>query len=96
MQQEFIISELRADLPRLQKDFGVNRIGLFGSYAKNIEDSDSDLDFLVDLRPPYAQHYFKLLSFLEQKFGTKVDLLRRGKHLREKFLKLVESEIVYA
>ncbi len=96
MQQEFIISELRAELPKLQRDYGVNSIGLFGSHAKKIENTESDLDFLVDLKPPYAKHYFKLLLFLEQKFGTKVDLVRRGKHLQEQFLKQVESEIVYA
>jgi hypothetical protein len=95
MQKEFILEELRADLPKLKKDFGVKSIGLFGSYANNTENQESDLDFFVDLNPPYANNYFGLLFFLEQKFGTKVDLVKRGKHLRDKFLKQVESEIVY-
>jgi predicted nucleotidyltransferase len=31
-------------------DFGVERIGLFGSYYKNIAQSESDIDFLVEIQ----------------------------------------------
>ncbi len=93
---EHIMDQIRIDLPKLKSDFGVNRIGLFGSYATRQETEESDLDFLVELQPPIANHYFKLLSFLEQKFDKKIDLVRRGKHLSDGFIKHVESEIVYA
>lgn len=96
MTQEYILTEIRADLQILKENFGVNRIGLFGSYAKGQNRSESDIDFLVDLNPPYAKRYFNLLFFLERKFEKKIDLVRRGKHLSAKFMSHVESEIVYA
>ena len=96
MHKEHIISELRSELPKLKKDFGVRSIGLFGSYANHNQNDDSDVDFMVELSPPYADNYFRLLSFLEQKFSVKVDLVTRGKHLRDRFVKQVESEIIYA
>jgi len=96
MQRELIIQELRTELPKLQKEFGVKSIGLFGSYARKDETEESDLDFLVEITPPLTKNYFGLLSFLEQKFSTKVDLVTTGKHLSERFLKQVESEIIYA
>lgn len=90
------MAQLKSDLPKLKNDFGVSRIGLFGSYARGEETEESDLDFLVELQPPIANHYFRLLSFLEQKFDKKVDLVRRGKHLSDGFIKHVESELIYA
>jgi predicted nucleotidyltransferase len=96
MTKEYVINEIRLVLPKLQKYFGVNRIGLFGSYANKKESTHSDLDILVDLNPPYAKNYFNLLSFLEHKFEKKIDLVRRGHHLGERFIELVEKEIIYA
>ncbi len=96
MNHENIITQIRSDLPKLKNDFGVNKIGLFGSYARKKEKIESDLDFLVDLNPPYAKNYFDLLFFLENKFGKKVDLVRRGKHLRQQFIQHIEKEIIYA
>ncbi len=96
MTPEEIISQIRVQLPELKSRFGVERIGLFGSYANKKEGINSDLDFLVDLNPPYAKNYFDLLFFLEKTFGKKIDLVRRGKHLRDKFLLHVENEVIYA
>jgi len=95
MTQEDILAGIKADLPRLKESFGVNRIGLFGSYAKGKNSAESDVDILVDINPPYAKHYFDLLFFLEKKFGKKVDLVRRGEHLRSKFIQNIEEEIIY-
>lgn len=96
MTQEDILTEIRADWPILKENFGVSRIGLFGSYAEGQNSLESDVDLLVDLNPPYAKHYFNLLFFLERKFEKKIDLVRRGKHLSTKFISHVENEIVYA
>lgn len=96
MTQEEILIKIRADLPTLKNNFGVNNIGLFGSYARKKQSIESDLDLLVDLNPPYARHYFALLFFLEKKFNKKIDLVRRGEHLTAKFLSHIESEIIYA
>jgi predicted nucleotidyltransferase len=96
MTQEEILTKIRADLPTLKNNFGVNNIGLFGSYARKNASIESDLDFLVDLNPPYAKHYFGLLFFLEKQFDKKIDLVRRGKHLTAKFLSHIENEIIYA
>jgi hypothetical protein len=96
MQKEEIIKALRSDLPLLQAEFGVRSIGLFGSYANGSNGVDSDLDFLVELSAPLATNYFGLWAFLEKRFHRKIDLVRLGDHLRESFLRHIQSEIVYA
>lgn len=43
------IDEIRSALTEICKDSSVRRIWIFGSYARNEADSESDLDLLVDL-----------------------------------------------
>ena len=43
------IEEIRSALAKICKDSSVNRIWLFGSYARNEADSESDIDLIVDL-----------------------------------------------
>lgn len=59
------------------KSFGVKKIGLFGSYAKNQQTDDSDIDFIVEFEKDKKSYssYIKLAFFLEDLFGRKVDLL---------------------
>ena len=96
MTKEEIINTLRTDKLLLHEKFGVINIGLFGSYVRNAQNDNSDLDFLVDLNAPLAKNYFGLWDYLELKFNKKIDLIRKGNHLREKFINSVEKEIIYA
>jgi predicted nucleotidyltransferase len=58
----------------------VSRIELFGSTARNEEDTDSDLDVLVSLRPPDERpplgfKWFRLERELSEKLGRPVELV---------------------
>lgn len=58
----------------------VSRIELFGSTARNEDDSDSDLDLLVTLRPaderpPLGLKWFRLERELSEKLGRPVELV---------------------
>jgi len=43
-----IINLIKAEKAFLKENFGVLNIGLFGSYAKDQQNFDSDIDFLVE------------------------------------------------
>ena len=94
--KEKILETLRSNKAFFEKELGVIRIGLFGSYAKDFDRTESDVDILVDLKPPLANNFFALWIKLEKELNKKVDLVRRGDHLSEKFLQTVEKEIIYA
>lgn len=87
---------LRAEMPAMKTKFGVEEIGLFGSYARNEMKAGSDLDFLVKLNEPSFLKLASLLNFLENLFHSKVDITTKHKHLSARFLKTIESEIIYA
>ncbi len=55
-----IIALLLAHRDELRRDFGVERIALFGSAARNDSGSDSDIGVLVDI--PHALTLFRLVA----------------------------------
>jgi hypothetical protein len=57
--------------------YGVNRIGLFGSYVRNEETPNSDIDLLVDIQKDKKtfNNFLSLNYFLEDLFGKKVELV---------------------
>ena len=57
--------------------FGVRELGVFGSFARNEQTPDSDVDVLVDLENHTFHAYMDLLFFLEDLLGRKVDLVMK-------------------
>ena len=57
--------------------YGVKRIGLFGSYCKNEQRKESDIDILVEFKKGKKtfDNYMDLKFFLEDIFDYTVDLV---------------------
>jgi predicted nucleotidyltransferase len=91
-----ILDTLRIHKPYFQKELGVIRIGLFGSYAKNNPGTDSDIDIFVELKSPNYNSMVEILATLEKDLDKKVDLTRKGPHLRRQFLQSIEKDLLYA
>lgn len=55
---------------------GIRSLSLFGSYARDEAQRDSDIDMLVDLEPPYTfERYIRAKFYLEDLLGKSVDLV---------------------
>lgn len=80
----------------MEQNFAVKSIGLYGSYARGEANETSDIDLLVELAEPKYKYLFGIKSFLEKHLNKKVDVTRKGNHLRESFLNTIEKEIIYA
>lgn len=91
-----IINRISENFPYIEKNFGVVRIGLIGSYARDEQDKDSDIDFIVELIEPRFDYLAGLLLYLESMFDKKVDLLRKGRHSSDRFLKRIAKDVIYA
>jgi uncharacterized protein len=81
--------------PILMKRFYVSSIGLFGSYARNEQNEDSDIDIIVDFSRPIGIEFIDLAEFLEDNLKAKIDLVSL-KGIKPKYLAAIKSEIVYA
>ena len=86
---EQILKTVEANREKL-RNFGVRRLGLFGSAVRGEATEESDLDFLVELEIKTFDNYMDLKEFLEDLFGCKVDLVMKDAlkpRLREPILK---------
>ncbi len=67
--------KLKALKPVLSSTFYVDRIGYFGSFARNEQTEDSDIDIIVSLNKPLGWAFFDLQYLLEKELNRKVDLV---------------------
>ena len=80
------------------KEYGVSKIELFGSYVRNEQDKNSDIDLAVEFikdKKTY-KNYIRLIYYLQDLFQTDIDLITL-KSLPENrnFSKEILKETVY-
>ncbi len=81
--------------PILTERYGVTRLALFGSTARNAARSDSDIDILVAFDgPATSERYFGVQFYLEDLFGHPVDLVTE-KALRAELRPFIEKDAVH-
>ncbi|MBX3012329.1 MAG: nucleotidyltransferase family protein [Caldilineaceae bacterium] len=73
--RETVIQQLREHYPYLTAEYGVKRIGLFGSFARGTANETSDIDVLVEFQSPVGFKFIELIAYLEQLFEREVDVL---------------------
>jgi len=91
-----ILELLRREKPFLRRKFGVLSIGHFGSYVKDTQGPESDVDLLIELTEPRFDFLAGLQIYLENKIGKPVELIRKRPGLSERILKRITSQIHYA
>ena len=94
MKRQRALELLAHSKPELQARFGVTRLALFGSTARDTAGNDSDIDILVAFDgPATSKRYFGVQFFLEDLLGCPVDLVTE-KALRSEIRPYVEEERV--
>ena len=88
------IDRLTESAPYICNKFGVKSLCIFGSVARGDNRPDSDVDVCVDM-PAKMSMVLGLKTFLEDLFGTSVDLIRRHRNLRPFFLSRIERDAIY-
>ncbi|MEK7127612.1 MAG: nucleotidyltransferase family protein [Patescibacteria group bacterium] len=79
----------------LAADFGVSKIGIFGSVARGDDNAKSDVDVLVKLTKPVG--FFSFINLEDQLtkiIGQKVDLATENS-LKPIIKKEILSEVIY-
>lgn len=87
---------MKAEKTFLRNEFGVINIGLFGSYVKENQRANSDIDILVELKEPRFKWIAGLQIYLEKRFNKKIELIRKSDNVNRRFTKRIENEVIYA
>lgn len=94
MNYQEIENRIKSLKPDLESQFFVKKIGYFGSYARNEQTSESDLDLLVEVDNRVGWKFFDIAPFIEEKLGLEVDLITPGS-IKEQLRSQILSEVKY-
>lgn len=96
------LAEITAILKKYEKElnrkYGIKKMGFFGSYTRNEDRADSDLDILVEFEQDADIGLLKFVeieNFLSDLLGVKVDLVEKSA-LKPRIGKHILKEVVYA
>ena len=78
------------------KQFGAARLGIFGSFVRNEQETDSDVDIVVEFEPGKKKlhNFLDMADYLEELMARKVDLLT-WEGMAEFVRKHVANEVEY-
>ncbi|HDQ04541.1 MAG TPA: nucleotidyltransferase [Deltaproteobacteria bacterium] len=95
MGKKEIIEIIRSKKPEMADRYGVERLGLFGSYLKQKQRKKSDIDILVKFnRDIDLFDFLDLREYLEIQLNGKVDLVMESA-LKPNIGKRILSEVEY-
>ena len=66
---------IRAHRKELEETYKVKNIAVFGSFVRNEQNAQSDIDIMVEFTEPVGFLFFHLADYLEEITGVKVDLV---------------------
>jgi predicted nucleotidyltransferase len=92
--KKHMLEEIKSIVEPIAKKYGVERVYLFGSYARGDATDNSDVDLRVDkgaLKGVFALS--GLYTEIQETLQTKVDLLTTGS-LNDEFLRKIQKEEV--
>lgn len=92
-----ILKYLKSKQDFFRNNFGIEFVGIFGSFSRDEATDDSDIDILYTIKKNVKFSmftYLKINKILEEFFHRKVDLVR-DETLKPTFKKYIEKDLMY-
>ena len=89
-----ILNKLREYKPELQRKYPVSRLGVFGSYAREVATDQSDIDIAVEITAPMGLNFIEMADEIEDLFGVKTDVVPM-RSIKPEYLQYVKKDIKY-
>ena len=90
-----ILNELSKNKSYIKQNFGVDKIGLFGSYAKDKQTEDSDIDIYVEFKNKTFDNLAGLWNYLEELYHKKIDLFHKHKNNNKVIISNIQKDVIY-
>jgi len=88
-----IFQILSQHLPQIRSEYGVEKLGIFGSVVKELQTATSDIDILVEFSRSIGMvKFLQLENRLQNLLGVKVDLVS-SKALKKHIGQQILSEV---
>ena len=92
------LTEIKATLAErkalLFDKYSIQSLAIFGSFARNEQNDNSDLDLVVEFNGKIGSDFILLADELESYLGFKVDLVSR-KGIKDRYFQTIKSDFIY-
>jgi len=88
-----VLEILRREKPELARRYGLRRLALFGSYAREDQREDSDVDILVEIEPEIGLRFVELADRIEDALGVRTEVVSR-RAIKPRYWKIIQEELV--
>jgi len=95
MRREEVLSLLAQFRDRRAKEFGITRIGIFGSLARGEATDASDVDVVVELERPDLLLLVGIKQELEELLQRPVDVIHYREHMNPFLKKRILRDAIY-
>jgi len=94
LDQDQILSSLQSYKNKYKYKYGIKDIGIFGSYAKNSANMESDIDVFVKLEQSNLFTLSRIRIELEEIFGIHTDIVQIRDRMNSYLKKHIEEEAI--
>ena len=95
LNKQQVINLLKSSNPDLIKRFGISRIAIFGSVARNEAKEGSDIDVLVSFSDKVtSKNFFGLQFYLEDQLNASIDLVTENA-VRNELKPYINKDVIY-
>jgi len=95
MTQKQILDYLIVHKDRFEKLYNLNKIGIFGSYARDEATPQSDIDIVVDLNKSTMFGLIAIKNDIEEYFKIHVDVVQIRDRMNSLLRERIEKEAIY-
>ena len=89
------VEKLSAFKREFGRQYGITKLGIFGSVARQENTEDSDINIVVEVEKPTLSLMYELKEMLKSLFKCEVDLVRFRSTLRPLFKSNNLNDVVY-
>jgi predicted nucleotidyltransferase len=93
--KDLALDALRKYKSDFEKQYGVTKIGIFGSVARDEAKVDSDVDIVVEMQKPDLFYMVHIKETLENEFHRPVDIVHYRDKMNVYLKERIHSEAVY-
>ena len=95
--QKQILDFISENKTFLQQQFHISKIGLFGSFARKEQSTNSDIDLIIEFENGTENLFdlkIEIKDFFRKEFNCKVDICRE-KYIKSRYKKRILKEAIY-
>jgi predicted nucleotidyltransferase len=95
MEKRDLLETLRQYKKNNEKKYGITKLGIFGSFARDESSTVSDVDIVLKTRTPDLFNIVHIKEDLEEQLCLPIDIVRLREKMNPFLRKRIDEEAIY-